>query len=84
MPMKGVLQVLKDSKGQVQSDVLINLGQDYNRKISIMTRDSFQSFKWIDRDDMNDEFLGFFSLLTTYYVTASDGEPIILEVIIAL
>lgn len=84
MPMEGVLQVLKDGKSQVQSGVLINLEQDYNGKISIMTRDSFQLFKWIDRDNMNDIFLGFFSLLTGCCAAASEVEPAILGVIIAL
>ena len=75
MPMEGVLQVLKDSKAQVQADVLINLGQDYNRKIIIVNRDSFRRFERIDPNNINDEFLGFFSLLTSYCVAASEGDP---------
>ena len=74
MPMEGVLQVLKDGKAQVDSDVLINKGQAYNQKIIVVTEDSFQSFGRIRRIDINDEFLGFFSLLISYCVAASEGE----------
>ena len=75
MPMEGVLQVLKDGKAQVQSDVLINMGQAYNQKIIVVTENSFRSFGRIRSIDINDEFLGFFSLLTSYCVAASEGEP---------
>ena len=76
MPMEGVLQVLKDGKGQVQSDVLINVGQDYNKKIIIVTKDSFRAFERNNLNDVNNEFLGFFSLLTSYCVAASEGNPL--------
>ena len=73
--MEGVLQVLKDGKAGTQADVLINRGQAYNQKIIVVTKDSFKPFLDIRQIDINDEFLGFFSLLISYCVAASEGEP---------
>ena len=73
--MEGVLQVLKDGKAQSQGNVLINTGQAYNQKIILVTEDSFKPFLRIRRSDINDEFLGFFSLLVSYCAAASEGDP---------
>ncbi|KAF2968912.1 hypothetical protein GQX73_g4700 [Xylaria multiplex] len=75
MPMEGVLQVLQDSKAQNQDNALINVGQDYNSKIVIVKPGSFESFPRIRHEDINAEFLGFFSLLASYCVAASEGDP---------
>ena len=75
MPMEGVLEVLQDGKNGKQADVLINRGQAYNKKIIVVTKDSFKPFLDIRQIDINDEFLGFFSLLISYCVAASEGEP---------
>lgn len=75
MSMEGVLQVLKDGKAQVSADVLINLGHVYNQKIFVVTAESFKPFIAIRFSDVNDEFLGFFSLLITYCVAATEGDP---------
>ncbi|KAK4690181.1 hypothetical protein P7C71_g6540, partial [Lecanoromycetidae sp. Uapishka_2] len=74
MPMEGVLQVLTDGKAKYKRDVLINIGQDYNEKIIVVNKASFQFFGRIRQTDINDEFLGFFSLLISYCVAASEGE----------
>ncbi|KAL8910952.1 MAG: hypothetical protein Q9171_003819 [Xanthocarpia ochracea] len=73
MPLEGLLQVLKDGKDK-KDNVLANKGQSYNDKIVIPTKDSFKDFGKIKEDDITDEFLGFFSLLTTYCVVAKDND----------
>ncbi len=73
MPLEGLLQVLKDGKDK-KDNVLANKGASYNDKIVIPTKDSFKDFGKIKQDDITDEFLGFFSLLTTYCVVANDNE----------
>ncbi|EHK20040.1 uncharacterized protein TRIVIDRAFT_68618 [Trichoderma virens Gv29-8] len=75
MPMEGVLQVLEDSKIQNKGNILINQGSDYNTQIILLTAESFGAFKAIRREDIDAEFLGFFSLLTSYCAIASEGKP---------
>jgi len=72
MPLEGLLQVLKDGKHKTDN-VLANKGASYNDKIVIATKDSFKDFGKIKPDDITDEFLGFFSLLTTYCIVANDN-----------
>ena len=73
MPLEGLLQVLKDGKDK-KDNVLANKGADYNNKIVIPTKDSFKIFGKIKPDDITDEFLGFFALLTTYCTVAKDND----------
>ncbi len=73
MPLEGLLQVLKDGKDK-KDNVLANQLASYNDKIVIPTKDSFKDFGKINPDDITDEFLGFFSLLTTYCIVANDND----------
>ncbi|KAI0151819.1 hypothetical protein GGR57DRAFT_503747 [Xylariaceae sp. FL1272] len=76
MPMEGVLQLLSDAKADVKTNVLINHDLPYNKKIIVLTKKDFMGFATIRPADVTDEFLGFFSLLTTYCVVASEGDRV--------
>lgn len=73
MPLEGLLQVLKDGKDKTDN-VLANKGASYNHKIVIATKDSFKDFGKIKPNDITEEFLGFFSLLTTYCIVANHND----------
>ena len=73
LPLGGLLQVLKDAKDR-KDNVLANKGAPYNSKIVIATEESFKDFGKIKPNDITDEFLGFFSLLTTYCIVANDND----------
>ncbi|KAI9712003.1 MAG: hypothetical protein M1820_001711 [Bogoriella megaspora] len=74
MPLQAVLEILSDTKNN-KHNPLASKGALYGPKIQILTKDDFKSFKKIKAKDIDPEFLGFFSLLTTYCVLAEASDP---------
>src|SRR3954451_11740002 len=54
---------------------LASNGALWGSKIKILTKNDFKSFSKIKASDIPDEFLGYFSLLTSYCVLADSGVP---------
>jgi hypothetical protein len=87
MPLGAVLQILFDTKRRTEANAvgqadkfpnsLASKGALNWEKIRILTKADFASFTKISPAEIDDEFLGFFSLLTSYYILASDGNPIV-------
>lgn len=77
MPLQGVLEILSDAKNRnLANNPLASRGSINANNIKILKRDDFASFKSIKPADINEEFLGFFSLLTSYCVLAETSNPI--------
>ncbi|KAF2431039.1 hypothetical protein EJ08DRAFT_696718 [Tothia fuscella] len=74
MPLEAVLQILSDTKNKKQNPLASDGALDAN-KIKILTKNNFKSFKKIKQADITDEFLGFFSLLSSYCVLAHASNP---------
>ena len=74
MPLEGVLQVLKDTKNG-GDDSLAGQRPEIKGHIVLPSSDGFKSFGKISPIDINDQFLGFFSLLTSYCVASKYNTP---------
>jgi hypothetical protein len=75
MPLEAVLQILGDSKSRSKTNPLASSGALYADKIQILTKDNFKSFSKIKASDIDDEFLGFFSILASYCFLAQLSDP---------
>ena len=73
MPLGAVLNILSDTKSKTLNP-LTNMLVD-GSQIRILTRKDFSSFSKINKKDITDDFLGFFSLLTSYCVLAGISHP---------
>lgn len=69
MPLEGLLEILSDTKAK-KDNPLVSKETRYSDKIIILKKDDFKSFDKIKSEDITDEFLGYFSLLTSYCVVA--------------
>jgi hypothetical protein len=77
MPLGAVLKILGDTKDRnVANNPLASSGALDAPRIKILTKKDFKSFPKISSSDINDEFLGFFSLLTSYCVLAKSTDPV--------
>lgn len=74
MPLGAILDILSDTKSGTQNP-LASEGALYRSRLSILTINDFQSFKKIKESDITDDFLGFFSLLTSYCALADFTDP---------
>lgn len=74
MPLQAVLKILSDIKTKTKNP-LASPGALDGPRIVIATKNSFKTFPKIKASDINDEFLGFFSLLTSYCVLADASVP---------
>ncbi|KAF1955164.1 hypothetical protein CC80DRAFT_564563, partial [Byssothecium circinans] len=74
MPLEAILKILSDAKSKTPNP-LASDGALYRDRIKILTKNEFRSFSKIKETDVNDEFLGFFSLLASYCVLANDSDP---------
>ncbi|KAL8714481.1 MAG: hypothetical protein Q9225_006573 [Loekoesia sp. 1 TL-2023] len=72
MPLKGLLEILSDTKEK--KPLASKFGRNYD-KIRILKKDDFKPFDKIKSEDITDEFLGYFSLLTSYCVVARLNNP---------
>ncbi|KAH6638135.1 hypothetical protein C7974DRAFT_423057 [Boeremia exigua] len=76
MPLGAVLKILADAKAKnTVKNPLASSGALDAARIKILTKADFASFKKISPSDIDDEFLGFFSLLTSYCVLAKFTDP---------
>lgn len=76
MPLGAVLDILGDAKAKnTAKNPLASSGALDAARIKILTKKDFESFTKISRSDIDDEFLGFFSLLTSYCVLARFTDP---------
>jgi hypothetical protein len=77
MPLAAILQILDDSTaqdGKGKGNPLA--GASINRsKFKILKKADFSAFQKIKQSDIDDDFLGYFSILTSYCVLAKDGKP---------
>lgn len=74
MPLEAVLEILSNTKSKTPNPLASKGALDATR-IKILTKDDFKSFSEIKENDVTDEFLGYFSLLTSYCVLAEFGNP---------
>jgi hypothetical protein len=74
MPLGAVQEILSDTKSKTHNP-LASMGALYGSKIKILTKNDFKSFSKIKANDITDEFLGYFSLLTSYCILADFGDP---------
>ncbi|KAF2177168.1 hypothetical protein K469DRAFT_810131 [Zopfia rhizophila CBS 207.26] len=74
MPLEAILEILSDTKSKTPNPLASKGALDAPR-IKILTKDDFKSFSKIKANDITDEFLGYFSLLTSYCVLAEFGNP---------
>lgn len=74
MPLEGLLEILSDTK-QKRENPLVSKFTRNSDKITILKKDDFKPFDRIKSEDITDEFLGYFSLLTSYCVVAKYNEP---------
>jgi hypothetical protein len=76
MPLGAVLDILGDAKAKnTAKNPLASSGALDAARIKILTKKDFASFTKISPGDIDDEFLGFFSLLTSYCVLARFTDP---------
>jgi hypothetical protein len=76
MPLGAVLKILGDTKDRnVVNNPLASNGALDAPRIKILAKKDFKSFPKISSSDIDDEFLGFFSLLTSYCVLAKSTDP---------
>jgi hypothetical protein len=73
MPLEAVLQILSDSKDKISNPLATKA--DLSKLLKIISKTDFTSFTKIKADDITDEFLGFFSLLTSYCSLSEQGNP---------
>lgn len=71
MPLQAVLAILSDSANKnTARNPLASSGTINAQGFKILTKEDFKPFSKIKQEDINDEFLGFFSLLTSFCVLA--------------
>lgn len=76
MPLGAVLKILGDAKAKnTANNPLASSGALDAPRITIPTKKDFASFTKISSSDIDDKFLGFFSLLTSYCVLAKFTHP---------
>jgi len=82
MPLGAILKILGDTKAEdpANTDPLKKTnplagGSEHRAKLKILTKKDFKPFSKIKSKDINDDFLGFFSLLTSYCVLADLTTP---------
>ena len=76
MPLGAVLEILGDTKAKnTAKNPLASKGALDGTRIKILTKKDFASFTKISPSDIDDEFLGFFSLLTSYCLLAKFTDP---------
>ena len=76
MPLGAVLKILSDAKAKnTARNPLASSGALDAARIKILTKKDFASFTKISLSDIDEEFLGFFSLLTSYCVLAKFTDP---------
>lgn len=74
MPLEAVLRILNDAKHKIDNP-LASDGWLYKDRIKILTKNDFTTFSKIKANDITDEFLGYFSLLTAYCILAESSDP---------
>jgi hypothetical protein len=74
MPLAAVLQILRDTKERKSNPLATPENRNMD-KFQILSKNDFASFRNIKQSDVNDEFLGYFSLLATYCVLAKNTDP---------
>ena len=74
MPLEGLLEILRDTKER-KKNPLVSEGVINRNSIKILKKDDFKHFDKIKPKDITDEFLGYFSLLTSYCVVARYNIP---------
>jgi hypothetical protein len=75
MPFGGILQILKAIKEKDHHNLLANVDGGPSPLIKLLTAKDFADFPKINQKDIDDDFLGFFSLLATYCVAAEHSTP---------
>jgi hypothetical protein len=72
MPLEAILRILiaASNKNPEPKDPLVCSFHRNHERFKILNKDSFKMFPKIKTKDINDEFLGFFSLLASYSVLA--------------
>jgi hypothetical protein len=72
MPFEAVLKILgvSNNKNPAPKNPLASSGNLNSGKFKILKKDDFKTFSKINANDINDEFLGFFSILASYSVLA--------------
>jgi hypothetical protein len=72
MPFEAIPKILGDSnnKNPAPKNPLASSGNLNSGKFKILKKDDFKTFSKINANGINDEFLGFFSLLASYSVLA--------------
>jgi hypothetical protein len=76
MPLGAVLKILGDAKTRnAAKNPLASPGALDAPRIKILAKKDFASFTKIRSSDIDDEFLGFFSLVTSYCVLAEFTDP---------
>ncbi|KAL8724634.1 MAG: hypothetical protein Q9166_007844 [cf. Caloplaca sp. 2 TL-2023] len=74
MPLEGLLEILRDTKDKKENPLASKFTRNGD-KITILKKDDFKPFDKIKSEDITDEFLGYFSLLTSYCVVAKYNDP---------
>ncbi|KAI9660364.1 MAG: hypothetical protein M1821_009714 [Bathelium mastoideum] len=75
MPLGAILDILSDTKSKTHNP-LASTGALDGSRIKILTKKNFKSFSKIEPNDITPDFLGYFSLLTSYCVLADFSNPI--------
>lgn len=74
MPLESLLEILKDTKDKKDNPLASKVTRN-SEKITILKKDDFKPFGKIKSEDITDDFLGYFSLLTSYCVLAKANDP---------
>ena len=74
MPLESLLEILRDTKDKKDNPLASKLTRN-SEKITILKKDDFKPFGKIKSEDITDDFLGYFSLLTSYCVLAKANDP---------